>query len=130
MHLLLLGNDDCESITGLSLFWFAGDHWETIRMGSESKTLPETLAALFAPAEPPPLPERLTPKVLREAIARVLERVSANELANECVRFGLLPEEEGEDGPWRGKYRYVERRMPLAAPRAAHARPRRRRRLR
>jgi hypothetical protein len=31
-------------------------------MGSESKTLPETLAALFAPAEPSPLPDRLTPK--------------------------------------------------------------------
>ena len=49
--------------------------------------------------------------MLREAIAGVLARVSANELAEECVRFGLPPEEAGEDGPWRGKYRYVERRI-------------------
>jgi len=80
-------------------------------MGSDSRMFPETLADLFAPAQLPPMPDRLTPKVLREAIARVLERVSANELAKECVRFGLPPEEEDEDGPWRGKYRYVERRI-------------------
>ncbi len=80
-------------------------------MGSDSRMFPETPADLFAPAQLPPLPDRLTPKVLREAIARVLERVSANELAKECVRFGLPPEEEDEDGPWRGKYRYVERRI-------------------
>jgi hypothetical protein len=45
-----------------------------------------TLTDLFAPPPPPPLPDRLTPKVLREAIAGVLARVSANELAEECVR--------------------------------------------
>ncbi|HUZ51684.1 MAG TPA: hypothetical protein VMU94_04050 [Streptosporangiaceae bacterium] len=49
--------------------------------------------------------------MLREAIASALEGMSANELAEECVRFGLPPEEEGEDGPWRGKWRYVERRI-------------------
>jgi hypothetical protein len=65
----------------------------------------ETLAHLFAPASPPPLPDRLTPKVLREAIASALARMSANELAEECIRFGLPAEEEGEDGPWRGKWR-------------------------
>lgn len=94
-------------------------------MGSDSKMFPgwmfpdldergargEKLADLFAPAPPPPLPDRLTPKVLREAIASALARVSANELAEECVRFGLPAEEEGEDGPWRGKWRYVERRI-------------------
>ena len=93
-------------------------------MGSGSKMFPDptspdlepavrggTLADLFAPTAPPPLPDRLTPKVLREAIAGVLARVSANELAEECVRFGLPSEEAGEDGPWRGKYRYVERRI-------------------
>ena len=108
----------------LGPFWFAGDRWETIRMGSDSKMFPDpmspdlehvvrggTLADLFAPTAPPSLPDRLTPKVLREAIAGVLARVSANELAEECVRFGLPPEEAGEDGPWRGKYRYVERRI-------------------
>jgi hypothetical protein len=66
---------------------------------------------LLPPTAPPTLPDRLTPKVLREAIASVLARVSANELAEECVRFGLPPEEENEDGPWRGKWRYVERRI-------------------
>jgi hypothetical protein len=98
----------------LGPFWFAGDRWETIRMDSGSKMFPDpvspdlehtvrggTLADLFAPTAPPPLPDRLTPKVLREAIASVLARVSANELAEECVRFGLPPEEAGEDGPWR-----------------------------
>ncbi len=57
------------------------------------------------------MPEKLTPTVLRNAIAGVLERISANELAEECVRFGLPPEAENEDGPWRGKWRYVERRI-------------------
>jgi hypothetical protein len=69
------------------------------------------MAGLFTPPPPPPLPERLTPKVLREAIASALARISANELAEECVRFGLPPEAENEDGPWRGKWRYVERRI-------------------
>jgi hypothetical protein len=43
------------------------------------------LADLFAPTAPPPRPDRLTPKVLREAIAGVLERVSAN------ARGGMRP---------------------------------------
>ena len=71
----------------------------------------ETLADLFSRAPPPPLPDRLTPKVLHEAIASALARVSANELAEKCVRFGLAAEEEGEGGLWRGKWRYVERRI-------------------
>jgi len=49
--------------------------------------------------------------VLREAIASVLAGVSANELVEECVRLGLPPEAENEDSPWRGKWRYVERRI-------------------
>jgi hypothetical protein len=69
------------------------------------------LADVFTPPTPPPLPERLTPTALREAIASVLARISANELAEECVRFGLPLEAENEDGPWRGKWRYVERRI-------------------
>ena len=66
---------------------------------------------MFTPPPPPPLPEKLTPTELRKAIAGVLERISANELADECVRFGLPPEAENEDSPWRGKWRYVERRI-------------------
>ena len=69
------------------------------------------MADLFTPPPPPPLPEKLTPTELRKAIASVLERISANELADECVRFGLPPEAENEDSPWRGKWRYVERRI-------------------
>ena len=83
-------------------------------MGSGSKMFPEWMFPGLdehAPAPPPPLPDRLTPKVLREAIASALARVSANELAEECVRFGLPAEEQGEDGPWQGKWRYVERRI-------------------
>jgi hypothetical protein len=49
--------------------------------------------------------------VLREAIAGVLAGVSAYELAEECVRFGLPGQAENEDDPWRGKWRYVERRI-------------------
>lgn len=79
-------------------------------MGIDYKVPPD-LADLFAPTPPPRLPDRLTPKVLREAIARVLERISADEVADECVRFGLPPEAENEDSPWRGKWRYVERRI-------------------
>jgi hypothetical protein len=66
---------------------------------------------LFTPSAPPPLPDRLTHTVLRKAIASVLERLSANDVADECVGFGLPPETENEDSPWRGKWRYVERRI-------------------
>jgi len=66
---------------------------------------------LFVPPAPPPLPDRLTPRTLRHAIASALERVSASELAGECVSFGLPAEAENEDSPWRGKWRYVERRI-------------------
>lgn len=50
-----------------------------------------------------PLPDKLTPKVLRNAIADVLENARAYDLAEECVRFGLPPQGAGEDGPWQGK---------------------------
>jgi hypothetical protein len=59
----------------------------------------------------PPLPRALTPKALREAIASVLERVRAHDLADECVRFGLPPLEDHEEAPWLGKRRYVDRRI-------------------
>jgi hypothetical protein len=71
----------------------------------------QTLAELFALSPHPPLPDGLTSKVVREAIASALARVSARELAEECVHFGLPAEQEGEDGPWQGKWRYVERRI-------------------
>lgn len=65
--------------------------------GLDAGACGETLANLFAPPALPPLPHRLTPKLLREAIASVLERVSAYELADECVCFGLPGEAENED---------------------------------
>ena len=72
----------------LSSFGFAGRRWETIRMAS-NKMFPdwmfpdpddhaarrEASVDLFAPAARPPLPDRLTPKVLREAIASALASV-------------------------------------------------------
>jgi len=69
------------------------------------------LAGLLQPPAPPPLPGSLTPQALREAIATVLAKVSANELADECVRFGLDPSAGDRDDPWMGKWRYVERRI-------------------
>ena len=63
------------------------------------------------PRSPPPLPDRLTARTLREAIVSVLARVSARELAQECVGFGLPAEDAAEDGPWSGKWRFVERRI-------------------
>ncbi len=49
--------------------------------------------------------------MLRKAIASVLERVSANELAEECVRFRLPRRQRTKTAPRRGKWRYVERRI-------------------
>jgi hypothetical protein len=50
-------------------------------------------------------------RTVREVIATVLEHVSAHELAEECVRFGLDPSSGGPDDPWQGKWRFVERRL-------------------
>jgi hypothetical protein len=63
------------------------------------------------PSPPPPLPAVVSHRAVREAISTVLERASANELAEECVRFGLEPSTGGSDDPWHGKWRYVERRL-------------------
>lgn len=50
-------------------------------------------------------------KTVRTAIANTLEKVRAQELAQECVQFGLEPQRDDEDSPWSGKWRYVERRL-------------------
>lgn len=69
-----------------------------------------SMADIFQVAQPP-LPERLTPQVLREAIARTLtSRVKAYDIADECARLGLPPERQGED-PWNSKWNYVESRL-------------------
>lgn len=69
-----------------------------------------SMADVFQLAQPP-LPERLTPQVLREAIARTLRsRVKAYDIAGECVRLGLPPERQGEN-PWNSKWNYVEPRL-------------------
>jgi len=69
-----------------------------------------SMADIFQVAQPP-LPERLTPQVLREATARTLtSRVKAYDIADECVRLGLLPERQGEN-PWDSKWNYVEPRL-------------------
>lgn len=76
--------------------------------GQDAAGLP---GQLLAPPSPPPLPAAASHRSVREAVATVLERVSANELAEECVRFGLEPSSGGIDDPWHGKWRYVERRL-------------------
>ena len=53
--------------------------------------------------EPPPLPDKLTPKALRDAIVGVLAGVSADYLEEECMNFGLPGQAENEDGPWQSK---------------------------
>jgi hypothetical protein len=69
-----------------------------------------SIADIFQLGLPPP-PERLTPPVLREAIARVLtSQVKAYDIAEECTRLGLPPERAGEN-PWNSKWRYVEPRL-------------------
>lgn len=56
-------------------------------------------------------PERLTPPVLRDAIARVLtSKVKAYDIVEECDRLGMPPPRPGED-PWSGKWQYVEPRL-------------------
>jgi hypothetical protein len=60
-----------------------------------------------APATAPALPSAVTHKTVRTAIANALETVRAQE----CIQFGLEPERDDEDSPWKGKWRYVERRL-------------------
>ena len=92
--------------------------WETIGRGDGNRGFPDrgergtgvSVADIFQLAQPP-LPERLTPQVLREAIARTLtSRVKAYDIADECVRLGLPPERQGEN-PWDSKWNYVEPRL-------------------
>jgi hypothetical protein len=64
-----------------------------------------------AAATAPPLPAAVTHHTVRTAIANALESVRAQELAEECVQFGLEPQRDDEDSPWAGKWRYVERRL-------------------
>jgi hypothetical protein len=71
----------------------------------------DLLSQLFTPAPPLPLSATASHRSVREAVAAVLANVSANELAEECVRFGLEPSAGGLDDLWRGKWRYVERRL-------------------
>ena len=78
--------------------------------GPSSQDPADVLASLLKlPSRP--LPDKLTPKTLREAIASALSEVKAYDLAEECVQLGLPPQADDEEGPWNGKWRYVERRI-------------------
>jgi very-short-patch-repair endonuclease len=55
--------------------------------------------------------EPVTARTLRSAIADVLEKISAYELADECVKLGLDASAGDADDPWRSKWKYVERRL-------------------
>lgn len=67
-------------------------------------------AALQAMYTPPPLPDRATAKTVRAAVAVALAGAKAYDVADECVRFGMAPQEEGEE-PFNSKARYVERKL-------------------
>lgn len=58
----------------------------------------------------PLLPDRVTVKTVRAAVAEALAGAKAYDVADECVRFGMAPLEEGED-PWNSKSRYVEQKL-------------------
>lgn len=57
------------------------------------------------------MPTKANHKTLSDAIADALYAVSALELADVCIHFGLTPESPDEDGPMSGKIRYVKRRL-------------------
>lgn len=66
----------------------------------------------FSLAPPPqlPLPGKLTPQVLRQAIIDALYPIKAYNLADDCVFFGLEPVGENED-PYRSKTAYIDARV-------------------
>lgn len=68
------------------------------------------LAALQGAYPQPPLPDRVTVKTVRAAVADALTGAKAYEVADECVRFGMAPPEEDEN-PWNSKFRYVEQKL-------------------
>jgi hypothetical protein len=59
----------------------------------------------------PAVPVSTSRHALRIAIADALWTVSAYELADICVSFGLPPESPDEDGPMSSKRSYVRRRL-------------------
>ena len=79
--------------------------------GSSPLAIESLLAAALTPRPEPPAPTKISPKALREAIARTLAGMSANDVAEECVRFGMEPPRDDADNPWQGKQRYVLRRV-------------------
>ncbi|GAA4362565.1 hypothetical protein [Paeniglutamicibacter cryotolerans] len=66
--------------------------------------------AAFQTLPAPELPDRANLKTVRAAIAGALAQTPAQEVAEECERFGLAPPQDGED-PWKGKIRYIEKKL-------------------
>jgi hypothetical protein len=79
--------------------------------GSNPHSFESILIAALGDPPVEPLPSKATAKTLRQAIAETLEKISANDLAEECVRFGMAAPQSETDDPWRSKYRYVMRRV-------------------
>jgi len=79
--------------------------------GSSPLSIESLLAAAFTPPPAPPAPTKITPKALRDAIASTLARLNPDDVAEECVRFGMEPRRDDADNPWQGKDRYVKRRV-------------------
>lgn len=59
----------------------------------------------------PPLPDRVTVKTVRAAVADALAGAKAYDVADECVRFGMTPLGEGDEDPGSGKSRYVVKKL-------------------
>lgn len=69
------------------------------------------MPSIFTAAPEPDLPSKVGHRTLRDAIAAALYDVSARDLADECVRFGLAPQTPDEPDPMSGKLSYVKRRL-------------------
>jgi hypothetical protein len=77
-----------EAVTALTTAY--SRRCETVALNTELLR-PRSSAAANAPA----LPLAVSHQTVRTAIANVLETVHADELANECVQFGLEPQRDG-----------------------------------
>jgi hypothetical protein len=115
----ILARNTCQRLHRSPASLKPGIFWETIGMSGGNSIFSGLMgngddgfspSDLFALTMPPP-PERLTPQVFRDAVARTLTRqVKAYDIVDECVRLGLWPQGNDED-PRASKWRYVERRL-------------------
>jgi hypothetical protein len=82
-----------------------------LHAASNPLTLESLMPSVFGASSQPELPTKVSHRTVRDAIANALYKVSAHDLADECVRFGLPPQSAEEQDPMSGKIRYVARRL-------------------